>query len=35
MKFVVFVKASAETEAGVDPFSGKPSRRRVVFAKSY
>jgi prolyl-tRNA synthetase len=29
------IPRDAETEAGVDPFSGKPSRRRVVFAKSY
>jgi prolyl-tRNA synthetase len=29
------IPRDAGTEAGVDPFSGKPSRRRVVFAKSY
>jgi prolyl-tRNA synthetase len=29
------IPRDAGTEAGVDPFSGKPSSRRVVFAKSY
>ena len=29
------IPRDGEAEPGVDPFSGKPSARRVVFAKSY
>jgi len=29
------IPRDGETESGIDPFSGKPSARRVIFAKSY